>query len=557
MASAGVLLFLLGNFQAVSQRIPQIEKLISTQGVLSLIVTVAIIKVLHELGHAMACRRFGAECLEIGVMFLAFIPTLYCNVSDAWSIGERWKRMVVSFAGMYVEICLAAIAAVAWFMTPPGLLNALLFNVVILCSINTILVNGNPLLRYDGYYLLSDWLEKPNLGEAAAGELNRVSAWMFRQPFDRRGFDFWLLAYAILSFVYRWLVVGVILCAIVAFASIWQARTIGVVVASLFLVAMSAGRFKSAVGRNNARQKFGAVSWIRSSVSLIVLLCLLGFVLFVPLPRSVYCGFEVQPQNGVPVYSPADGRLVSLAHPYTIVDKGDPVARLENRQLEQNAALKKLELARAKNELKLLEGRINESPLIASRIEVARENVSAVQASCSIFDKELSRLDVVAPQRGVLLPAPIREKNDRAVVAIEPGSLAEPKNDFAFVKSSELLVTVADPRKRRVVLFVEENDMDFVEVGQSVRLMFDRVIGEKFDGSVKEVFADELESNFDPDDIEADSQHFFRVVVKLSDEELPDQVVAGAVGQARIVVPSESLGQRLMRVLTRAMNTRL
>jgi len=182
ITSALVLLFLLGNFELIAERTPRIEQILSTQGVLGLLTTVAIVKVLHELGRALACRRFGADCLEIGVMFLALIPTLYCNVSDAWTIPDRWKRMMVSFAGMYVEICLAAIAAIAWCLTPPGLLSALLFNVVILCSLNTLLVNGNPLLRYDGYYLLSDWFEKPNLSQAASSELNKFASLAIRKP---------------------------------------------------------------------------------------------------------------------------------------------------------------------------------------------------------------------------------------------------------------------------------------------------------------------------------------------------------------------------------------
>ena len=111
LAAAMMLMFLLGNFELVAERTPQIEHILSTRGVAGLLITVAIVKLLHELGHALACRRFGADCLEIGVMLLALIPTLYCNVSDAWTIQERWKRMTVSFAGMYVEICLAAIAA--------------------------------------------------------------------------------------------------------------------------------------------------------------------------------------------------------------------------------------------------------------------------------------------------------------------------------------------------------------------------------------------------------------------------------------------------------------
>jgi len=278
--SAMVLLFLLGNFEVVAERTPRIEQILSTRGVLGLLVTVAIVKVLHELGHALACRRFGAECVEIGVMFLALIPTLYCNVSDAWAIPVRWKRMMVSFAGMYVEICLAAIAAIAWCFTPPGLLSALLFNVIFLCSLNTLLINGNPLLRYDGYYLLSDWLEKSNLSQAAKSELGNfgsrcVGKLTRASEFgDGRGgsreLNLWLLFYAIAAFCYRWFIVGMIIYGLVCFASLWQARSLGLLVGGGLLMAMLWAPMKRSISKSNSSSA-SMLSLARVCLTLVVL----------------------------------------------------------------------------------------------------------------------------------------------------------------------------------------------------------------------------------------------------------------------------------------------
>ena len=159
----------------------------------------------------MACRRCGGECFEIGLILLAFIPTLYCNVTDAWTFPERWKRLLVSFGGVYVEIILATIALIIWMLTGPGFLNAMMFNIVLLCSVNTVLVNGNPLLRYDGYYLLSDLLERPNLSQTSQQAFNYQWQSWFWTPKRPQDFPKWILCYSFLSFIYRWFVVGSII----------------------------------------------------------------------------------------------------------------------------------------------------------------------------------------------------------------------------------------------------------------------------------------------------------------------------------------------------------
>ena len=144
-----VLAYLLGHFDELAYRLPAISQLLSAQGIIGIVVTISVVKILHELGHAMACQRCGGECFEIGVILLAFRPTLYCNVSSAWTFPECWKRLLVSFGGVYIEIILAAIASIIWLLTEPGLLNAMMFNVVFLCSVNTVLLQrqSTPAIR--------------------------------------------------------------------------------------------------------------------------------------------------------------------------------------------------------------------------------------------------------------------------------------------------------------------------------------------------------------------------------------------------------------------------
>ena len=124
-------------------------------------------KVLHEFGHGLSCKHFGGECHEMGVMILVLTPCLYCNVSDSWMLPNKWHRAAIGAAGMYVEVVLASICTFIWWFTEPGLFNYLCLNVMFICSVSTVMFNANPLLRYDGYYILADILEIPNLRQKA------------------------------------------------------------------------------------------------------------------------------------------------------------------------------------------------------------------------------------------------------------------------------------------------------------------------------------------------------------------------------------------------------
>src|SRR5262249_35336768 len=160
-------------------------------------------------GHGVACKAFGGTVHEAGLLLLTFFPTLYCNVSDSWSIPQRRRRLAVRAAGIYVELLVAALATFVWWGTDPASpAHQLSLALMVVCSVNSVLFNANPLMRFDGYHALSDWVEVPNLGETANRQLRAgVLRWLgveVREPAaPRRKF---LIAYAIASYVYRCLV---------------------------------------------------------------------------------------------------------------------------------------------------------------------------------------------------------------------------------------------------------------------------------------------------------------------------------------------------------------
>ncbi|MDA1137288.1 MAG: biotin/lipoyl-binding protein [Planctomycetota bacterium] len=132
----------------------------------------AFTKAFHELGHAYVCRRYGGEVHTMGIMLLVFTPVPFVDATAAWSFRSKWQRIYVGAAGMLVEIFIAAIAVFVWANTGPGMIHSLAYNVMITASVSTIIFNANPLLRFDGYYILSDALDIPNLHPRSSRQLS-------------------------------------------------------------------------------------------------------------------------------------------------------------------------------------------------------------------------------------------------------------------------------------------------------------------------------------------------------------------------------------------------
>jgi putative peptide zinc metalloprotease protein len=182
-----------------------------------------LIKLIHELGHAFSIRRFGGECHELGIMFLVFIPTPYVDASSVWAFPNRWHRIFVGAGGMIVELFAAAVLAIIWVNIgdKTSLGAVLCYNAMLIASVSTLMFNANPLLRYDGYYILSDFLEIANLrqksSEYALGIIKRhVFGVKSSQPLPPIGQRFWLFTYSVASGIYR-IFVGFVIVLIVAY----------------------------------------------------------------------------------------------------------------------------------------------------------------------------------------------------------------------------------------------------------------------------------------------------------------------------------------------------
>ncbi len=216
-ASIGLMLAavfqVLVHFQTFYDKMPRYEEFFAYQTVLYMWLSLGVVKVIHEFGHGLSCKAFKGECHEMGVLLMCFSPALYANVTDAWTVADKWKRIIISFAGIYVELVIASIATFVWWYTPHlPVVNNIAMCLMVLCSVSTVMFNANPLMRFDGYYMLADWLEIPNLRDRANKFLNNLflskclGVETPPDPYMAPSRKWLFVAYAAGSWVYRWVI---------------------------------------------------------------------------------------------------------------------------------------------------------------------------------------------------------------------------------------------------------------------------------------------------------------------------------------------------------------
>jgi putative peptide zinc metalloprotease protein len=206
------LYFVIGNSQEL---ISQSEDVLDPSNLIFLYLSFTVIKIIHEFSHAFACKRFGrlngsgGEVHKMGVMFLVLFPLPYVDASSAWAFRRKWHRAIVGMAGVLAELAAASVAAVVWSHTSTGTPHIIAYNVIFVASVSTVLFNGNPLLRFDAYYVLTDIIEIPNLAQRCRqyfSYLVRRYAWGLKRiwnPAYAWGERFWFVFYGTLSTVYR------------------------------------------------------------------------------------------------------------------------------------------------------------------------------------------------------------------------------------------------------------------------------------------------------------------------------------------------------------------
>jgi multidrug efflux pump subunit AcrA (membrane-fusion protein) len=334
--------------------------------------TLMAVTTLHEFAHGLTCKQHGGEVHEVGFLMLLLMPCFYCNVSDAWLFPEKSKRLWVTFAGAYFELFLWALAVFAWRLTMADtLVHRLAFLVLSACGVQT-LFNFNPLIKLDGYYLLSDWLEVPNLQQRAQGYFKRwlrLLFWGAARPAEKRRGRL-LLAYGLVSFSYSAFFLALMLGALVPF--LWRSwGWPGVTFAGLLCFFSARGLFKGVadgeVRTMIATRRRRVITWLLGLGGLAAVLA------GAETEDRVGGSFRLRPARRIEVRAPVAGFLRAI--PFDEGDRvspGEPVARLDVPGLASRLAQKRAERDEARARLRLLEIGARPEEVVEQRQRVER-----------------------------------------------------------------------------------------------------------------------------------------------------------------------------------------
>ncbi len=451
LISAG-LYFVVGSWEQLKS---QGSNILDVDNLPYLYVGMLFIKLFHEFGHAFACKKFGrkegviSEVHTMGIMLLVFMPVPYVDASSAWSFRNRWHRAAVGLSGMYVELGVAAVAAIAWANIAPGDLRTILFNVMFIAGVSSILFNGNPLLRYDAYYVLSDLIETPNLSQRSKNYLYYLvrkyafGAGRAVSPAHSRGERIWFALYGLASTVFRiWISVRILM--FVADKLFF----VGMFMALLALagwVMVPIGKFLHYLLTSGelARTRNRAVAITAS-----VFACIIVLVGLIPWDDHVRAEGFVEPLRMTYLHAPAAGEVVEVLPAGEVVEPSpqDPgqdgrLFRIRNRDLEYARPALMYQLAALRMERQEKVGtQPGEALALAKRIEY-------LEAELTALNQDLEQLEGTAPIRGVWVDSDLYKRD---------GIWVKPGDPLGVVADLETLYVRALASQEIAAILIEE-----------------------------------------------------------------------------------------------------
>ena len=356
-----------------------------------------IAKVIHEFGHAAVCKRYGGEVHKMGVMLLIFAPMPYVDATSSWGFRSRAERMLTGAAGVIAELGVAAVAALLWANTAPGVVNAIAYNVIFVASVSSVLFNLNPLLRFDGYHMLVDFLDVPNLFQRSREQLRYLGerfllALPNGKPAARTRTEAWLLPlYGVTSIVY-WLM----LMATIVFFIAGEYLDLGVALAWILgftVVVVPLWKFLKFLSTSPRLHHYRART---VALALVVAAVILVPLSWVPMPDRIRASGVLEASAYRQLNSESPGFLVELmALPGASVRRGEPLMRLESPELlfDLRAALLQRE--------QLLAQELRATSLSVADLLPLRHQREAVESVIAELERQRAALLVTAPIEGI------------------------------------------------------------------------------------------------------------------------------------------------------------
>ncbi len=566
-------LVVLSHGARLAAELPQLDSMFTVRNLLQIGLIIAVVKVLHELAHGLTCVHHGRECHELGCVVIGVLPLLYCDVSDSWTLNSRWHRIQIAAAGIAVELFLAAVCGLLWVSSVPGPLHAAFLNIMLVCSLNTVLVNGNPLLRYDGYYVLSDLLNIPNLGpRSRQAAISLFDRYVLGVPLPAAVHGTGLRAagmplFGLISGLYRLFVLAAILLIFYRILAPYRLEPIAWLLTASTAAGIAVQMFLALRQRISAVARSAGVS--RAVVGLTGFILGIGLILFWPLPGSVRAPFTLTPGTSHPVYVSTPGRLVDSADYGQILKPGDTIARLASPDIELLLARTEAEYREQQVRLQWLRAARGASPESALALPATQAALRSTEERLAALRRRASRLHLSSPAAGTLLPPrtrpPQRDAHHPDVQRFWQETPLAPVNRSAWLEPQTLVGWIGRAEDLRAVVYVRQQDVEFVRADATAVLVFDSHPRQPLFGRVT-VLGTQPETQV-PWELLADgsvaghadgrpTQTYFAVQVKPDDADRPVPPLY-STGTASISCPPASLARRAWRFLTHTFGVNL
>jgi putative peptide zinc metalloprotease protein len=416
------------------------SRALDPRNLLLMVLIFPIVKGLHELGHAFATKVWNGEVHEMGIMLLVLMPIPYVDASAANAFVGKRKRIMVGAAGIMVEVFLSALAMFLWLTVQPGLVRDIAFDVMLIGGVSTLLFNGNPLLRFDGYYILADAIEIPNLGPRSTRYLGYlVKRYLFglqdvQSPVTAPGERGWFVVYGVASMLYR-LVISFVIALFVA----TQLFLVGVVLALWALTVQIVYPAGKHLGFLLFNPKLRGRRLRPLTVSALLALTTIAFVFGVPVPSWTRAEGVIRLPEQSLVRAGTEGFIVSLlgANGQKVI-KGDPLFVLQDPVLSTRVSILEWNLRE-------LEARLA-ADLFKDRVqaEIFKDEIAEVQAELHEARARRDRLTIRSPASGTLTVPRARDLEGR------------------FVRQGDLLAYVADLSTVTARVVVPQTAVDLV-----------------------------------------------------------------------------------------------
>jgi putative peptide zinc metalloprotease protein len=501
-----------------------------------------VTRVIHEFGHAVACKRFGVPCKDVGLLLSFGMICPYVDITDAWTVGSRRKRIVIALGGIYLEAIVAAIAGIAWCFTVESWMHDLFFRVMLVSSVTTLLFNANPFLKYDGYFVLSDCIGMQNIRERAWQAFDAIcEGRVINSLFESAG----LSIYFLLALANRLSMSIGLAVFLYALACQWHLAGVGVALFLMYACSAITLSLGSWVGRKSETQSQRS-AWLGWSA----VACLVAWAVTMPLPNRFGSTGELISGERRQISAKEKG-IVSQCNLPTAseVPSGEVVIEMENLQIERELVAIESQWLKAEQDRK--------ETLRVSFAESDRlETLPQRETKCEDLKRQRER--ILARQQSLTITASkagyfvFAERNSTQSSESIPPSWDHPARQRlrTFLAPGELVYKdepigyMFEGDRRRIDCPISDEDANLIRIGTKVRVRLKQQPTRLMDGLVDEI--SNAHQATQRDSTSASTSDHAKLMVSIRVPDLGNDLLHGGSAEVVFVCEERSILDRVV-----------